>query len=91
MSLSGHHETTLRKIFAHPLVHNLEWREVVSLLDNVGTVVPKDDGRVQVMVGEESRTFERPHHGHDDVLDAEQVVEVRRMLADAGITPAQGG
>ena len=36
--LDGRHRDTLRRIFEHPTSHNIEWHEVTSLLDAVGTV-----------------------------------------------------
>ena len=37
--LSNHHRDTLAKIFQHPTSHNIEWPDVVSLLNAVGTAV----------------------------------------------------
>ena len=85
MALSGHHGRTLEKLFAHPVSHNVEWHDVVSLLEHVGTVEREHDGRYKVTVGSETQTFDRPRH-HENVLDEQQVVDVRRMLETAGIT-----
>jgi len=37
MKLSGHHRTTLDQLFAHPVSHNVHWRDALSLLEAVGT------------------------------------------------------
>ena len=37
--LSNHHRDTLEKIFRHPARGNIDWRQVISLLDAVGTTV----------------------------------------------------
>ena len=39
--LSNHHRTTLAKIFQHPVSHNLEWKDVLSLVGALGTVEEK--------------------------------------------------
>ena len=83
--LSGRHTETLERIFRHPVSHNLEWHDVVSLLDSVGTVVEERNGRLKVDIGSETQTFDRPkEHG---TIDAQEVVDIRRMLEHAGIVP----
>jgi len=37
-ALNNHHRDTLRKILDHPTSANVEWRQVLSLLEAVGTV-----------------------------------------------------
>jgi hypothetical protein len=84
VGLDGHHKATLEKIFTHPTSHNIEWHDVLSLLEGVATVVKEHDGRYKVTLGSETETFNTPHH--DDV-DVQQIVDLRRMLTNAGITP----
>ena len=38
VSWSSHHQATLAKILAHPVSHNIQWHDVLSLLESVGTV-----------------------------------------------------
>ncbi|HEX6394580.1 MAG TPA: hypothetical protein VFZ97_14175 [Acidimicrobiales bacterium] len=87
MSLSGHHRTTLERIFAHPLSHNIEWHDVISLFENLAAVEEMHDGKYKVTLGDRTEFFEAPRHHHGDVLTDQQVLDVRRMLTDAGITP----
>lgn len=82
--LSNHHRTTLRKIFQHPAGHNIEWHAVVSLLEAVGTVEVHNDGKVAVTVGPESEFFDPPAHKD---IDIQMVVDLRRMLGNAGYGP----
>jgi hypothetical protein len=82
--LDGHHRATLEKIFNHPVSHNIQWHDVLSLLESVGTVTAERDGRYAVTLGDETETFDAPRH-HD--IDEQQVVDLRRMLKGAGITP----
>ena len=56
--LTSHHRATLRRIFEHPVSHNIAWRDVVSLLEAIGTVERHHDGKVEVTVGAETRFFD---------------------------------
>ena len=82
--LDGHHRATVEKIFNHPVNHNIQWHDVLSLLENVATVKKESDGRYTVTLGSETETFDAPRH-HD--IDAQQVVDLRRMLKGAGYGP----
>jgi hypothetical protein len=83
--LDGRHRDTLRRIFEHPTSHNIEWHEVMSLLEAVGTVTRHHDGKVAVEVGPE-REFLEPPAGKD--VDDQMVVDLRRMLRGAGYSPS---
>lgn len=83
--LDGRHRDTLRKIFEHPVSHNIEWREVMSLLQAVGTATERHDGKVAVRVGPEQEFLEPPA-GKD--IDTQMVLDLRRMLSDAGYHPS---
>ena len=79
--LSGHHRSTLRKIFQHPTSHNIEWHDVVSLLESIGSVTPHHDGRVAATVGSGTAFFDVPTHKD---VDVSTIVGLRRLLAEAG-------
>jgi hypothetical protein len=85
--LNNRHRDTLEKIFRHPASGNLDWRHVVSLLETVGTV--EDDGaNIKVTLGGETQLLRRPK-GKD--VDTQMVVDLRRMLTEAGWEPPAGG
>ncbi len=84
MHLTSHHRNTMRKIFQHPAGHNIEWHDVISLLEAVGSVERHRDNRVEVTVGSESRVYDLPA-GKDTSI--EMVVDLRHMLAAAGYGP----
>ena len=84
MHLSSHHRDTLRRIFSHPTSGNIEWRDVVSLLDNVGTTAEERNGKLRVTLGPETEVFEPPR-GKD--IDEQMIVDLRRLLRQAGVTP----
>ena len=79
--LDSHHRDTLRQIFRHPASHNIEWRAVMSLLEAVGGVTVRRDGKVAVKIGSELEFLEPPA-GKD--IDVQMVVDLRRMLRNAG-------
>jgi hypothetical protein len=87
--LSNHHRDTVQKIPRHPASGNVEWREVLSLLDAVGTVTTEHNGKVRVTLGPETETF-HPPRGKD--VDKQVLVDLRRMLTEAGFGdgPASG-
>jgi hypothetical protein len=79
--LTSHHRDTLLKIYQHPVSHNIEWHDVVSLLEAVGTVERHHDGKIKVTVGSETGFFDLPAHKDAEI---ETVVGLRRLLAAAG-------
>ena len=56
---------------------------MLSLLEAIGEVTEEHNGKFKVAVGGETETLERPH-GKD--VGEQTVVDLRRMLAAAGIT-----
>ena len=57
----------------------------MSLLEAAGTVTVRHDGKVAVRVGSELEFLEPPA-GKD--IDDQMVVDLRRMLTNAGYRPA---
>ena len=83
--LDAHHRKTVEKLFSHPTSHNIQWHDVLSLLKAVAEVEENHDGRFRVALGGETQTFDAPR-GPD--IDTQQVVDLRRMLTEAGYAPA---
>ncbi len=81
MNLNNHQQATVEKILAHPASGNVEWRQVLSLLEAVGEVTEEHDGHVKVTVGPETETLHRPR-GKD--VDEQMIVNLRRLLVQAG-------
>ena len=103
--LDAHHRATVEKIFNHPVSHNIQWHDVLSLLQSVGGhavctrvgIAPCawlgtmsmspcrcEKARLTRPGIQVPETFDSPrHHG----IDEQQVVDLRRMLRGAGITP----
>jgi hypothetical protein len=81
-NLDHRHRDTLEQIFRHS--SNVEWRRVVSLLDAVGTTQQEHNGKLKVTLGPETEIFQAPH-GKD--VDKQTLVDLRRMLTEAGFAP----
>ena len=78
-----HHRKTLLHVFQHPTSHNIEWHDVLSLLEALGSVELSNDGDYAVHVGAET-AFVGPKKDKD--LEIEQVLAVRELLTP----PAMG-
>jgi hypothetical protein len=83
--LNSHHRDTIEKIFSHPSSSNIEWRRVLSLLQAVGTATEEHNGKFKVVIGPETEVVDRPE-GKD--IDQQLIVDLRRMLTNAGFSPA---
>ncbi len=83
VKLNAHHRVTVEKIFQHPLSHNIQWHDVLSLLRSVAEVTEVHDGRFRVTLGSETETLDAPS-GHD--VNEQMVIDLRRMLKGAGIS-----
>jgi hypothetical protein len=79
--LNNRHRDTLLQVFQHPASHNVEWHAVLSLLEAVGSVEQRTDGKYLVHVGAETQVIARPRTKD---IDVQQVVDLRRMLTSAG-------
>lgn len=76
-SVNSDHRETLRRIFGHPASGNVEWRQVRSLLDAVGTTREQHNGKLKVTVDGESLVRQPPH---DKDVDREMIGDLRRLL-----------
>jgi hypothetical protein len=85
--LSSHHRDTVRKIFSRPTSGNIEWRDGLSLLEYVGTTTEERNGKFKVTLGSDTEVLEAPR-GKD--IDEQMIVDLRRMLREAGLSPDDG-
>ena len=79
--LSGHHRDTLLRIFQQDTNYNVEWHDVMSLLEAVGSIEQRHDDMFLFRIGQETEVLRRPS-GKD--IDGQQLVDVRRLLTNAG-------
>ena len=84
--VTADHRATLERIFRHPESANIEWRQVLSLLEAVGFVTMEHNGNIKVTLGSETKTLRAPR---EKDVDKETIVELRRMLSRAGLAPEE--
>ena len=80
--LNGHHRVTLAAIQRHPAPHNLEWHDVLSLLNHLGSATPRQSGGYTIVIGDEQLVLSHPH-GHD--LGDDDLRQLRTFLTSAGV------
>lgn len=76
--LSGSHLSTYNTIFQHPISHNLEWRAVRGLLENIGSVVEQANGNLKAT--RNGQTLVLHPHFSKDVAEMNDVMALRRFL-----------
>jgi hypothetical protein len=79
--LSGRHRDTLLRIFQQKTNYNVEWHDVVSLLEAVGSVEQQHDDMFLFRIGQQTEVLRRPS---DKDIDGQQLVDLRRILTSAG-------
>jgi hypothetical protein len=79
--LSGHHRDTLLQIFQSKTNHNVEWHDVISLLEAVGSIEEQHDDMFLFRLGQETEVLRRPS---EKDIDGQQLVDLRRILTSAG-------
>ncbi len=75
--LSGHHRHTYEAIFRDPVAHNLEWHDVISLLNEIANVAEEKNGVFQVTCNGQTLSLDTPKHKDAPV---EMVLEIREFL-----------
>lgn len=84
--MNKRHHRTLETIFAQPISGNIKWREVETMLKGLGATLRERAGsRVAVLLNDQVAVFHRPHP--IPTMDKGAVRDLRRFLANAGITP----
>ena len=84
VALHGAHHRTLEALFRHPTAHNLEWMDVVALIEKIGAVQQKADNKFAFDVGREHYLMHKPHSKD---LTSSEVVDLRHFLQRAGWSP----
>ncbi len=82
-ALHGAHLRTLEALFRHPTAHNLEWMDVVGLIEKIGTVA-REGTKFAFDVGAEHYQMHKPHTKD---LTSSEVVDLRHFLQRAGWDP----
>jgi len=81
--LNRHYSRILEEIYEHPFPRNLEWPDVVSLVNHLGSALERHDGKFEFRIGTTTAVFTKPH---DKDVDAAGITELRQFLTEAGVT-----
>ena len=72
--------------FAVPIQSSVKWKDVESLLHNLGATIEEGEGsRVRILLNGEEAVFHRPHPRKD--TDKGALKSVQRFLENAGVKP----
>jgi hypothetical protein len=82
--LNSHHRDTLAQVFRHPTSHNIEWHDILSLLNAVGTVRDTHKGHIEVTIDNVTEVLEPARHKE---IETEQLAILRRLLRRSGYAP----
>jgi hypothetical protein len=78
--LNSDHRDVVKRLFAVPASENIEWRQVRSLLETLGSVTQEHNGKLRVELGGEVEVLTPPR---DKDIDRQMIVDLRRMLSHA--------
>jgi hypothetical protein len=87
--LTGSHLRTFQKIFQHPISHNLDWREVRGLLENLGQLTEEPNGNLRATW--KGRTLVLHPSSTKDVSEMDEVMALRHFLTFPEAAPPEAG
>lgn len=80
------HQRTLEAIFKQPILSNVVWKDIETLLRHLGAEVTEGEGsRVRFALNGVRATFHRPHPKKE--TDKGALVSMCRFLENAGVKP----
>ncbi len=83
-AVTGARRRTLEAIFRHPLAHNLEWIDVVALIDRLGSVQEQPNHEFVLELAGQRHLMRRPHKKD---LTTDEVLQLRHFITRAGLSP----
>ncbi len=84
--LTSSHQRTFDRIFQHPISHNLEWRDVHALLEEMGDVAKEHNGSLKVT--RNGQTMVLHPTSKKDVAEMDEVMALRHFLERSEMTPS---
>ena len=82
--LSGPHQKTYQHVFQNPMPHNLQWREVWSMLGALGGTDAVEDGKGNLKVTRNGQTLALHRPRGKDLADKKELLDVRHFLERSG-------
>jgi hypothetical protein len=83
-AIHGAHLRTLEALFRHPTAHNLEWMDVLGLIEKIGSAHQKANDKFTFEVGGEHYLMHKPHTKN---LTSSEVADLRHFLQRVGWSP----
>ncbi len=84
--MNHHHRKTLHALFDHPMSGNIQFREVESVLQELGAELDNRSGdRIAVTLNGHTAVFHRAAHD----LPKDEVNRIRHFLEESGVDPAE--
>jgi hypothetical protein len=78
--LSGPHKKTYQHIFQHPMPHNLQWREVWSMLSAMPDATAAEDSKGNLKVSRNGQMLVLHRPRGKDLADKKELMQVRHFL-----------
>lgn len=76
--LTRTHQRTYETIFRHPAAHNLEWRDLRALLNELADVEEQPNGKLKLTRNGQTLVMEPDRH--KDVADVDEIMRIRHFL-----------
>jgi hypothetical protein len=82
--LSGPHQKIYQRVFQHPMPHNLQWREVWSMLSAIPDAKAAEDDKGNLKVTRNGQTLMLHRPRGKDLADKRELMQVRHFLERSG-------
>lgn len=83
--MNHRHRKILQSLFAHPVSANIDFKDVVHVLEDLGAEIDNKSGnRIGVSLNGHTAAFTHAHHS----LPKEEVAQIRKFLESCGVDPA---
>lgn len=79
------HRKILHTLFAHPISANISFKDVESVLGELGAVLDNRGSRIGVTLNGHTAVFHHAQH----TLHKDDVVSVKKFITQCGIDPAR--
>jgi hypothetical protein len=84
--MASKHQKTLALIFENPVRPDVNWSDIIALLQHIGADISEGKGsRVRIALNGIRAVFHRPHP--DKETDKGALKSMRRFLVEAGVKP----
>ena len=87
VQMSTTHQATYNTIFQHPASHNLQWRDVRSMLDSITEVEEEHNGNLRFTRHGETLIIHPPKH--KDLADIHELMKIRHFLERSAVPEHQ--